>query len=193
MALSFDFSGSSATSGTAGNTRSFTVDGVSVTAAAFSRTTNGQWSQAYVGAYANGLGVTDASENGAGQTYTVDNSGRDNYLVFKFSQDVVVDKAFLGQVTGDSDLTAWIGSAATLPTSLSDALLAGLAREENDGGAVARWADLNATGREGNLLVIAASVKGGKADDQFLLDQLAVTTDDVLGLLGTLPQHSAVY
>jgi len=47
------------------------------------------------------------------------------------------------------------------------------------------------------VLVIAASVKGGKADDQFLLDQLAVTaaatTDDLLGLLGVLPQHTTVY
>jgi protocatechuate 3,4-dioxygenase beta subunit len=184
VALNFNFSGSSATDGTDGNTRSFTSGGVSVTAEAFSRSANGQWSQAYVGAYAGGLGVTDASENGSGRSYTVDNAGRDNYLVFKFSQDVVVDKAFLGLVAGDSDLSAWIGSASTLPSQLSDALLAGLAREDNDGSAATRWADLNASERAGNLLVIAASVKGGKADDQFLLQQLGVTTLELLGVAG---------
>ena len=57
--------------------------------------------------------MTDSSEGtGGGNTHTVDNSGRDNYVLFEFSETVIVDSAFLGYVVGDSDLTVWIGSTA---------------------------------------------------------------------------------
>ena len=77
---------------------------------------------------AGGLGVTDSSESGAGVTHTLDNVGRYNFIVYQFSQNVVVDKAFLGYVSGDSDLTAWVGTSSTTITNLSDSLLSGMAR-----------------------------------------------------------------
>jgi hypothetical protein len=36
--------------------------------------------------------------------------GRDNYVLFEFDQNVVVDSAFLGYVVNDSDLSVWIGT-----------------------------------------------------------------------------------
>jgi hypothetical protein len=36
--------------------------------------------------------------------------GRDNYVLFEFSQAVVVDKTYLGYVVGDSDMKVWIGN-----------------------------------------------------------------------------------
>lgn len=57
------------------------------------------------------MGVTDGSEGtGTDDSHTVDNIGRNNYVLFEFSQTVVVDSAFLGYVVTDSDLKVWIGS-----------------------------------------------------------------------------------
>ncbi|WP_174548642.1 SdrD B-like domain-containing protein, partial [Azohydromonas lata] len=177
VTLTYSFDGNTAVDGTDGNTRSYSVGGVSVTASAFSRDAGGTWSKAYLGAYTGGLGVTDASENGSGATHTLDNVGRLNFVVLQFSQNVVVDKAYLGYVYGDSDLTAWIGSSATTLTSLSSSVLGGMASEANDTiSTTTRWADLNAGAREGNVLVIAASVTDTKPDDYFKLGQLVVST-----------------
>jgi hypothetical protein len=69
--------------------------------------TTGAWSQAWLGSYGGGLGVTDSSEgSGSNNTHTVDNmGGRDNYVLFEFDQNVVVDSAFLGYVVNDSDMS----------------------------------------------------------------------------------------
>ena len=95
----FDFQGSSATDGTDGNMRTFTAGSLSVKASAFSRDdTSGAWLRAYVGSYSGGLGVTDSSEgSGSSDRHTLDNvGGRDNYVLFEFSQSVIIDAAFLG-------------------------------------------------------------------------------------------------
>ena len=74
--------------------------------------------------------MTDSSEGtGGNNTHTVDNVGRDNYVLFEFSETVIVDSTFLGYVVNDSDLTVWIGTN-TDPfnnhLTLSDALLTSL-------------------------------------------------------------------
>ena len=131
----FDFSGSTALDGPDGNLRTFTAGSVSVKASAFSRDkSSGAWSTAYLGSYGGGLGVTDSSEgDGSNDTHTVDNVGRDNYVLFEFSQSVIVDSAFLGYVTCDSDMTVWIGTK-TDPfnnhLTLSDSVLASLGFSE---------------------------------------------------------------
>ena len=104
----FAFSGaSSGTSGNIGNTRTFTANGVSVRASAFSRAdTNGAWAKAFLGSYGSaGLGVTDGSEgDGSNNRHKVDNSGgRNNYVLFEFSAPVVVNHAFLDSIGADSD------------------------------------------------------------------------------------------
>jgi len=175
----YDFTGSTATSGTAGNIRTYVVDGVSVKVSAFSRTTAGTWAKAYLGAYAGGLGVTDANEGtGSNDEHTVDNNVNNNYVLFEFSQPVTVDRAFLGYVVGDSDLSLWIGNA-TDPfnnhLTLSDLVLTGLgARENNDTTlSTTRWADFNPVQKVGNVLVIAASVLNDGVD-KFKIQKLNV-------------------
>ena len=156
--ITFDFSGSSALDGTDGNIRTFTAGGVSVKASAFSRDkSTGAWSTAFLGSYGGGLGVTDSSEGTAAtDTHTVDNVGRDNYVLFEFSEKVVVDSAFLGYVVDDSDLTVWIGTM-TDPfnnhQTLSDAFLASLGFTEVNltDLTTTRTADLNAGNFSGNV------------------------------------------
>jgi hypothetical protein len=178
----FDFSGSTATDGTDGNTRTYTSGSLSVTAAAWSRDkSTGAFSKAWLGAYGSGLGVTDSSEgNGSSNsTHTVDNNGRDNYIVFQFSRKVVIDKAYLGYVIGDSDLTAWVGNSTTALTGLNQNILNGFAKEHNDTElTTARWANLNAGSLEGNVLVIAA--REGHSVDYFKVDQVVVSAQDTL-------------
>jgi hypothetical protein len=174
-----DFSGSTATSGTAGNIRPYTVGGVSVNVSGFSRDkATGEWATAFLGAYSGGLGVTDSSEgDGSSNRHTVDNDGRDNYVLFEFSENVIIDSVFLGYIVGDSDLTAWIG---TIPdtfashTILNDTVLASLGFSEVNVSTATgtRTANLNAGNVAGNVLVIAA--KTGESDDKFKIEKLTV-------------------
>ena len=134
------------------------------------RHTTGAWSTAFLGSYGGGLGVTDSSEgDGSNNTHTVDNIGRDNYVLFEFSETVVIDSAFLGYVVDDSDLTVWIGTK-TDPfnnhQTLSDAFLTSLGFTEVNETTLTttRTADLNAGGISGNVLVIAANT--GRDDDR---------------------------
>ncbi|TXH83196.1 SdrD B-like domain-containing protein, partial [Thauera aminoaromatica] len=173
-ATTVDFSGNSAIDGTDGNTRSYAAGGVTVQANAWSRTKGSDtWQKAWVGAYDGGLGVTDSSESGSGSTHTVDNYGRDNYIVFQFSQDVVVDKAFLGYVVGDSDMTVYVGSTKAPITAMNNAVLAGMSLKEfNDTGSTsARWADFNAGDVQGNVLILAAR-DDGHSTDYFKVEKL---------------------
>jgi hypothetical protein len=175
----FAFTGSSSTSGSAGNIRTFSADGVSVKAAAFSRTkSSGYWSTAFLGVFGSaGLGVTDGSEgSGGNDSHKVDNLGdRHNYVVFTFSQPLVVTRAFLDSIGSDSDATVWVGTVANAHTSLpavNDAFLSSLASESSSGGSSSRWASFNGDGVSGNVLVIAANTSG--SNDAFKIAKIDV-------------------
>jgi hypothetical protein len=177
--ITFCFSGCDPVCGTAGNIETFTVNGVSVKASAFSRTTGGTWNTAYLGVYGEGLGVTDGSESGSNGTHRLDNVGRYNYILFEFSEQVKVDKAFLDSVVCDSDITVWIGNVEDVYNNhmtLSDAKLSSLGFTEvnNTTSSYDRWADINNGGVKGNVLIIAASTSDSTPDDQFKLAKLNV-------------------
>ncbi len=183
--VSFDFSGNSGTSGTHGNSRSWTdaLTGVSVTARAFSQDKgSNNWQAAWLGAYGGGLGVTDSTEGtGSGDMHTVDNIGRNNYIVLQFSQAVTVDKAYLGYVVNDSDLQIWIGNAAAPITTMNNSVLAGMSFTEVDAtdSSSARWADFNANNALGNVLIIAADTTDLSPEDRFKLEHLVLCAADV--------------
>ncbi len=179
----FDFSGSSALSGAPGNVRDFTAGGISAKASAFSRDeASGAWSTAFLGAFGGGLGVTDGSEgNGSGDSHTIDNIGRDNYVVIRFDREVVVDSAFLGYVVDDSDISVWIGNVAGAfagGLALTDRVLADLGFNEvnTTTSSSARLADINAGNRAGNVLVIAADTTDTTPEDRFKLEKVTVQT-----------------
>ena len=179
----FEFQSSTATSGTPGNIRTFNAGPVAVKASAFSRDrSNGSWATGYLGSYGGGLGVTDSSEGtGANDTHTVDNTGgRDNYVLFEFSQSVIVDSTFLGYVVTDSDLTYWIGTKTDPFNShltLSDALLTSLGFTEVDTTTLTttRTVDINPGNLSGNVLIIAADVTDTTPEDFFKIQNLIIT------------------
>jgi hypothetical protein len=175
----FYFSGSSSLDGSDGNTRIYTVNGITVRASAFSRDkSTGAWAPAYLGAYSGGLGVTDSSEgNGSGDLHTVDNVGRDNFVLFEFSQNVVVNSAYLGYVVDDSDLVAAIGSvpgAFTSTQSLSDGYFSSFQIEVNNGGSSTRWASFNGGGTSGNVLLIGANLYDSYPNDRFKIEKIDI-------------------
>jgi len=180
--LTFDFSGNTGVSGAFGNMRTYTNNGVSVNVTAFSRDkATGAFATAYLGAYGGGLGVTDSSESGAGDTHTVDNVGRDNYVMFTFNQSVTLDSAFLGYVVGDSDIQVWIGNFAgafSTPLSLNSSVLGSMGFTELNSTTLttARLADLNAGEFAGNVIVIAADTTDTSPEDNFKLEKLNVCT-----------------
>jgi hypothetical protein len=173
----FKTTGNSSVDGPNGNTRTYNFGSVSVHITAFARkVSTGQWENAYLGAYASGLGVTDSSESGANDTHKVDNSGTyKNYVLYEFNQPVVIDRVGLDAISSDSDMSAWIGTAAdpyNNHLTLSDAMLAGFGRENNGGSASSpsRWADINAANEPGNVLVVAANPDS--SNDWFKIDAL---------------------
>lgn len=175
--------GNSASSGSFGNIRTFNSGPINVKASAFSRrTSDGLWETAYLGAFSPGLGVTNREEgDGSNNTHKVDNIGnRRDYILFEFDQDVVVDEAYLNAIGNDSDISVWIGSSIdpyNNHLTLSDSLLNSLeASEENaTTSSGARWADINAANKAGNILVIAASALDTTPDDEFKVNKLAVS------------------
>ncbi|MBC8096123.1 MAG: HYR domain-containing protein [Akkermansiaceae bacterium] len=174
VAATLNFLGNSALDGTDGNVRIYTNNGVSVKVTAFSRTKDtGVWSTAFLGTYTGGLGVTDSSEGtGSGNSHTVDNVGRDNFVLFEFSEPVAVKKASLGYVVTDSDLAVWIGTFAdpfNNHLNLSDAVLSGFGYSESDPSfdGLPRTADFNAGEVTGNAFVVAADPGDTTPDDYF--------------------------
>ena len=88
-------------------------------ASGFSRKdSSGAWNTGYLGAYAQGLGVTDVGENGCNNTHVVDNiGGYHDYVLLEFSTRSSWTQAYLDYVyNGDSDMAIWIGTTTTRPS-----------------------------------------------------------------------------
>ncbi|NEP83343.1 MAG: hypothetical protein F6K39_37540, partial [Okeania sp. SIO3B3] len=169
--ITFSLTGNSSTTGSYGNVRTFTQNGVSVDVSAFSSNkSGGNWKTAYLGAYGGGLGVTNRNEGGSG--HRVDNGGSNDYILLEFDREVVVDRAFLDYVSGDSDITAWIGNRDEDISLLNSDILDDFAKENNNGGSSDRWADFNDDELIGNTLVIAA--RDDHSMDAFKLKKLDI-------------------
>jgi protocatechuate 3,4-dioxygenase beta subunit len=181
--LDLELTGGANSGNSAGNIRTYTMNGLSVNASAFSRTdSGGTWATAYLASYSGGLGVTDTSEDGATPNHAVDNvGGRDNFILLEFNKTVLLDKAFLGWVSGDSDIQVWIGNfnnPYNSHLSLSDAVLTSMGFMEVNTTTLSstRWADLNAGDYAGNTIVIAADTTDTSPEDFFKLQTLSICT-----------------
>ncbi|NER29579.1 MAG: hypothetical protein F6J89_18640, partial [Symploca sp. SIO1C4] len=176
----FKFTGNSGLDGPEGNIRTFTAGDISVKTSAFSRDQHGVWDESFLGSFSSGLGVTDASEgNGGNGLHRVDNVYRDNFVLFEFSESVVVDRTFLASVGLDSDITYWVGTVDNPFNNhniLSDSFLNSLdfTQDNNTNSSYSRWADINNGEVAGNVLVIAAATSESHPDDRFKIKKLEV-------------------
>ena len=168
--------------GPAGNIKSFTINGVNVNVSGWSRDkTTGIYAPAYIGAYPNGLGVTDliSDGNGSNLQHALDNFGADNYLLFEFDRPVIIDQFHLGYTTVNSDVMVWFGTAPggvdpyRIHQTLSGDFLNALIPEIYLKTTLSHLVNINAGGQTGNILVIAPRI--GDTDDYFKIDKLDIT------------------
>ncbi len=141
-----------------GNTRIFTVGGLSVTASAWSLN-SGTLQNGWLGQYTHGLGVTNQGEDGSNNSHVVDNSGYQDFIILVFNQAVNVQSAILYpfSVGGSTDNDAWVsyGTAAAFnSTTLTDLLT----RDYNvpGSGSSPYNVSLNSAGQFGNVWLIGA-------------------------------------
>ncbi len=185
------FSGSSATDGTDGNIRSFTVGGLQVQASAWSYQ-GSTLEQAYLGLYSSGLGVTNNDE-GNGSTnlsHTADNVGQSDFILLMFNQAVNISSARLtpydvSSTPNDNDALVAYANFAHPFTSTPTALTVGsalwnalFANDYNVAGNMTspNWTSLNSTGLSGNFWIIGASRPNlDTNDDGFKLTAITVT------------------
>jgi hypothetical protein len=127
VTLQLDTGGSNSSS-TYGNVRTFDFGSVKVQATAFSLSTTGTLTRAYLGQYGEGLGVTNTGEgNGANNTHTIDNQSGFDFVVLTFDRVVNVSAAVLNpfSVGGYTDNDAFVSTAfklgafTTSPTTLA--------------------------------------------------------------------------
>ena len=183
--------GSSATDGTDGNVRTFTVGGVQVQASAWSFQ-GSTLERAFLGHYSSGLGVTNDNE-GNGQTalsHTTDNVGQSDFILLLFNQAVNVASARLTpyNVSGTQDdndaLVAYASTAhpfTNSPTAvpLNSTLWAALFGNDYtvQGNMVSpNWTSLNSSGLFGNAWIVGSALPNPDSfDDGFKLTAINVT------------------
>ena len=174
VGVTFTFDDTTPSTGaSSNNVRYLTVSGISVRVTGFSRATNGTWVTANVGAWSGGMGVEHAGDD----SHTIDNLTRKDYMLFEFSRPVVVDQVYLGYVTTDSDLRAYVGTFSdpyNNHLTLSDAVLANFGYNETNltSSSSVRWADLNAGKVSGNAFIVAAWPNDTAPNDQFKLNKV---------------------
>lgn len=191
LLLNLTSSSNSADSGSA-NARNytFTLDGVQVNARATAWSViNGKVTDAYLGSYTSGLGVTADNETGGNGTHTIDNDGAQDFLVFQFSSDVLLSKITttpfnVNNLGTDSDaLVAWgkVGTAWNQSLGLDgksvntlNALLSG--SQDLVGGS--STSTRSVTGTASNLWLIAAgnNLGGDNKVDGFKLTNVTVSS-----------------
>lgn len=201
----FDLSGNSSLDGTDGNARFFSATSgsatINVRATAWSVSSN-IVRNAFLGAYGNGLGVTNRNEgSGGGNSHTTDNSSGTDFIILQFDKPVefISGRFTTYQLSGfsyqDSDASIDYGTTATawnssLPLhntniSVANGLLNGVGFEATGGSAssgVVRDLQPGAAGQKvGNLWMVASSFinQDGKKD-AFKFDDLTVSYIDPL-------------
>lgn len=203
QAASFVFNmtgGSSSTSGTDANSRTFsstvgsTTVNVRVTGWSLSSpTASGIVRDSYLGFYSSGLGVTSGDENGSGNTHTVDNQNRYDFLIFQFDRPVnLVSGTFTPFTLGngpDTDATvafgttniAWNSQPALNNTSY--ATLSGIFNggySTLTGGGTTNTRLLNPAANIGNIWLVGAAFNNADGKiDAFKFSNLTVGSSAV--------------
>ena len=117
--ITFGLTGSTSTSGSAGNYYEFTgSDGITKVRVTGWSISGSTVLSSYVGAYGSGLGVTSGDEDGSNNTHVLDNQNRIDFLLFQFSRPVNFMSATfttysVNGIAADSDAQIKAGSTLT--------------------------------------------------------------------------------
>lgn len=201
--LNWELAGSGGT-GTIGNSRSFTTDGVTVRATAWSFTKgslDNAFEAARLGQWSGGLGVTNVHEDGSSPYHQVDNAFHNDWILFVFDDLVDVESVLVQPYGGtfDRDVSYWVGTidADSNLDGLSYSQLAGLGfgaeqvvNNFRSSSAISVAINAPATGVNALLFGAKRGVAAGTEIDAFKVKSICAVTAipepsaAVLGLLG---------
>lgn len=194
QAIEFSFLSTPVTQKTFGNTYSSTMDGLTLTATAWSTTgTHEQLQTAHLGVNSGyGMGVCNRS---AGQYCSyqgfpniLDNQGADDLILFKFSSSVQLEALNYKQYGVDSDFSMWAGTGdialnGLKPHQLGSAMLF---NNQNNANTI-RSLDLgNAFEKTYDWLIVAA--RTGQDNDFMTLRGLSVSPVSLIGPVTPVPE-----
>lgn len=202
QALTWDFTGFHDGEGTIGNSRTFIAEGITVTATAWSYTSNG-FEQARLGQWGIGLGVCSVEEACGDPLHQVDNAGQNEYVLFQFSEAVIpvtVEIAPYG--TYDRDVSYWTGTGV-LPANLLDGETYGslsslgfFPRIDSDGTVASYLSrDVSISSPAATALLFGPKYLGGE-DDYFKIRSISAVPEPTslflltLGLFGLIGIHT---
>ena len=150
-------------------------DGTTVVTARAWSYNGSQIESADLGKWSGGLGVINSGESGSSPNHTVDNSGRNDFVAFYFSETVELNSVRLTSY-GDTDISFWIGTVSGVPSfsglDLNDLDVNYGAHVDNYGGDSNRTAQFGSASETGNLLVVAALVPANGWKDYFKIKTL---------------------
>jgi PEP-CTERM motif len=192
--ITFDFSALSvagSSQGTIGNSRTFTVGGLTVTATAWSFDTSltpDQWDRAALGHWSgNGLGVCNSGEisNCDSPSHQIDNSNstRTDFVLFHFSKPVdplsVTIRNFDGSDGNDLDVSYFLGNLSSTNIDGLTLAIAGLSGQINDndsnnGSVNPRAVSISGSTSVTDLLFGARLGSHDNEDDYFKISKLSV-------------------
>ena len=115
----------------AGNSMTFSSNGVTATATAWYFGGSGTLQSATLNQYSSGLGVCNPTESctgfGSASNQEVDDNGNDEFILFTFTKPINPTSITIKSPTGGGlGVSYWLGSAANQPTSLTGSDVAAL-------------------------------------------------------------------
>ncbi len=179
--ITFDFTSGGTNSGSSfGNIRTFTMDGITVTATAWSLTGNSgtTFQSSQLGEFSTGLGVCNRVEgvNCDSPDHQVDNVGSYDFIMFQFTlpEDfymVTIDP--FAPITADRDATYWVWNSGT--SNLTGLNTSAFGTQHN----VNNTASLNPISVDlgnsvGTTLLFGAEYGQGDLDDYFKITNLSI-------------------
>jgi hypothetical protein len=199
----FSLTGISASNGNAGNfaTQARSLGGgfgnlnVRISAFSIAGTSGpGAVQNSILGIFGSGLGATSSDENGSGNTHTLDNQNRRDFLIFQFDQAVRLESATfspfaLSGQSNDTDFTVGFGTtalAANAALNLNGASFSTLTSlfggglTNYTGGSGTNTTSLSLANSYGNIWLVGASFANpDNMLDSFKLSQMQVATAPV--------------
>lgn len=186
--MSLSGGGSNVGGSTAGNVRTYTstvgAETLTLQASAWTNAVDlnpDKVKRSYLGSYSGGLGVTAPGESGSGNTHTVDNVGRRDFILLKFDTAVDLTSLYLsvyniGSGGPDSDATVFYKHGATAPVhnGLSDPYFSQFTSISVPGGATSGVRTVGSGDTFADTWLVSAAVGG--SNDGFKLKSITLNT-----------------
>ncbi|MFD2255956.1 PEP-CTERM sorting domain-containing protein [Luteolibacter algae] len=184
QSITWNLGGSSNVTST-GGTKSFTVNGVKVTASAWSYTkgsNNNALEASKLGQWSPGLGVINNEENGSSPWHQVDNEGQNDFILFTFDTLVDVESVKIQASPGpyDQDVSYWVGN--TNSSNLNGVTYSGLSalgflgEQQENGNSTSNAKNVSINSPSSGVNAILFGPKTGLVSDSRYIDAFKINS-----------------